>query len=345
MKSNLIGTYDTATMLEAINATPRPKTALRELLFAGRFKAFETQYVVCDFQKGKRAMAPFVSRIIGGKLVEKLNMTTKRYEPPMVAPRGVFRGDEAFERMPGEVIGGAASPDDRAAANVAQQLDMHDMLCTRREEWMCAKMLVTGTIPIVGEGVSDTIDLGFTNTDTLTGQDVWGGTTCDILGNIREWKRDIIKASGVTPDTMVLGATAADKLLADSDVRELLDARNVVVGQINLADLPNGLEYLGRLAGVDVYAYPEWYIDDDTAVETPLIADDKAVLFPSAARNIGAQMLYGAYYDVEDETTYAGARIPRTWTEKGANSRFMEVVTFPVPFMPDVDSWLVATVV
>jgi hypothetical protein len=31
MADNLIGTYDTATMLEALNATPRPKTFLRDL--------------------------------------------------------------------------------------------------------------------------------------------------------------------------------------------------------------------------------------------------------------------------------------------------------------------------
>jgi len=118
----------------------------------------------------------------------------------------------------------------------------------------------------------------------------------------------------------------------------------VMVGMIDVRELPNGIEYLGTINGVDFFGYDEWYIDDDTGVETPMVPADTVVVFASADRNPGARMLYGAYYDVEDATTYAGARIPRTWTDKGANARFMELVTFPLPFVPDVDSWLIATV-
>jgi len=345
METNLIGTYDTATMLEAMNATPRPRTALRDRLFGGRERAFDTTYVLFDIQKGKRALAPFVSRVIGGKLVEKLAMTTQRYEPPMVAPRGVFRGEEAFERMPGEVIGGAASPEERAQATMARQLAMHDDMITRREEWMVAQMLSTGTIPIVGEGISDTINISFTNTDTLAGDSRWGQSASDPINDLRGWKRTVLQTSGITPDTLYLGADAADAFLADGRIQAMLDIRNMGVGAINVADLPNGVEYLGRVVDLDVFCYPEWYIDDTTGEETPMIPVASAILCPSAARNPGAAMLYGAYYDVADQRTYVGPRIPRTWADKGPNARFMEVVSFPVPFMPDADSWLVATVV
>lgn len=345
MKSNLIGTFDTVAMIGALDATPRPRTFLRDRLFGGRFTSFETQHVAADFKKGKRSMAPFVNRNIGGKLVEAMSWATQLYTPPMVAPRAIFRGDEALGRAYGEVIGGSMSPDERAAAAVARRLDEHDWLITRREEWMLAKMLATGTIVIAGEGVSDEINLNFTNTDTLAGNNVWGGTTSKPVENIRYWKRVVLQQSGVTPDTMVLGADASDAFLEDTHVQALLDKKNAMVGQVNLADLPNGVEYIGNIAGVDIFCYPEWYIDDSTGLETAIIPTDKAILFPSAARNPGAQMLYGAYYDVEDEATYVGSRIPRSWTDKDKNARYIEVVTFPVPFMPDADSWLVATVI
>ncbi len=345
METNLIGTYDTATMLPALNATPMPRTAIADRLFGGRFTAFPTKYVLFDIQKGKRAMAPFVSRYMGGKLVEKLAMSTPRYEPPMVGSKTIFHGDEAFERMPGEIIGGDMSPEDRMSAAVAGQLGLLDGMTARRIEWMCAQMLATGSIVIAGEGVSDTIDLGFTNTDTLSGTSCWGGTESDIVGNIREWKRAIVKASGITPDTMYLGENAATAFLADSNVQALLDVRNIGVGAINLQDLPNGTEYLGRIAGVDVFGYDEWYIDDTTAVETPMIPVNSAILCPSAARNPGAEMLFGAFYDVADKVTYQGPRIPRAWADKEKNAEFLELLSFPVPKMPDADSWLVATVV
>jgi hypothetical protein len=344
MKNNLIGTYDTATMLPAINGTTRPKTFLRERLFGGRLTAFETQYVIADFQKGKRALAPFVSRIIGGTLVEKLNMTTSRMEPPMVAPRGVFRGVEAFERMPGEVIGGANSPDERAIAAITAQMALHDDMDTRTEEFMCAQMLANGVMTIKGEGVDTQIDLGFTQTDTLSGASCWDGNSANIRKNIRDWKRIVIQSSGITPDTMLLGSDAADAFLSDETILAQLDKRNAQMGAIDIRDLPNGAQYLGYIEGVDVFGYDEWYIDPVTGVETPMIGADKAIICPSAARNPRAQMLYGAYYDVEDQTTYVGARIPRTWTDKGSNVRFLEVISFPLPFMPDVDAWLTADV-
>lgn len=350
MKTNLIGTYDTATMLEAINATPRPRTALRDRLFGGRYTNFETQYVVADFQKGKRAKAPFVNRMMGGKLVEKLNMTTRRYEPPMIAPRNVFRGDEAYERMPGEVIGGAASPDERAQSAIARTMDSHDYLITRTEEWMVASMLATGVITIKGEGVSDEIDLGFDQFETLAGDNVWGGTTGNIRESLRTYKRQVIKSSGITPDTLILGEDAADAFLSDQDILTQLNTINANLGRIDVRDLPNGMQYLGYIEGMDVFGYDEWYIDDDpdsatVGEELPMIPVDVAIICPSSQRNPRAEMLYGSYYDVEDDTTYVGARIPRTWTDKGANARFMELVCFPLPFMPDIDSWLVATVV
>jgi len=340
-----VGTYTTATQLEALKLTPRPRTFLRERLFGGRSTTFETQYVIFDVTKNKRALAPFVNKHIGGFLVEKSHMNTQRYEPPQITPRSTFNGSEAFERMPGEVIGGSESPDDRAAALRAKILSEHDVAITRTEEVMCAQMLSTGVIPIVGEGVSDEIDLGFTNTDTLSGTSRWGQSASNVLANIRGWKNTNIKKSGVSSDTMVCGEGAADALLNDEGFLKAMDKRYAKFGQVDVADLPSGAVYIGTVLGVDIYEYPEWYINPTNGVETPLIPTDKIVLFPSAARNIGAEMLYAAYYDVEDKTTYVGERIPRAWTDKASNQEFIEVVCLPVPKMPDVDSWLVATVV
>lgn len=345
MPTNVIGTYDTAEMLEAINATPRPRTFLLERCFGGNVRTFDTKYVLLDWRRGGRVMAPFVNRKIGGKLVEKLSTATRRYEPPMIAPRAVFRGDEAFERGPGEVIGGDASPAERMAALIADEFASHDMLITRRIEWMVAKMLTTGTIPIVGEGVVDEIDLDFTQTEALGGADLWTASTSDPLGDIEDWSMELIQAAGVTPDTAILGKTAAKAFKSHEKVQNYLNLRNVMPGQMNPRELPNGVKYIGSIEAVDYFTYPEWYIDDTTGVETPMIPDAACVLFPSSARNIGAKMLYGAHWEAKSRTAVKGERIPRQWVEEGPNVEFAELVSYPVPLMPDVDSWKVATVV
>lgn len=335
-------TFDISTMLEAINGTPRPRTFLRERLFGGKFTAFESDYVLADFQKGRRALAPFVSRTIGGTLVEKLSMTTSRMQPPMVAPRGIYRGSDAFERLPGEIIGGSMSPDDRAQQAIAAQMALQDDMDTRTEEFMCAQLLTLGKMVIKGEGVDTEIDFGHTQTETLTGNDVWGGSASAIRKNLRDWKRQVIQASGITPDTLVLGADAADLFLSDEQILFQLDIRNAQMGNVDVRDLPNGAQYLANIEGLDVFGYDEWY--DDSGTAQPMIPAKAAVIFPSSDRNIGAQMLYAAYYDATDEVTYVGARIPRTWTDKASNARYIEMITFPLPFLPDVDSWLIAKV-
>ncbi|MCL5105676.1 MAG: major capsid protein, partial [Armatimonadetes bacterium] len=172
-----------------------------------------------------------------------------------------------------------------------------------------------------------------------------GGTTSDPVNDIRNWKMTNIQLSGVTPDTLILGEDAAAAFLSDDQVKALLDVRNMMVGQVNVQDLPNGAEYIGTIVGVDIFAYPEWYIDDDTGVETPMIAASHAILFASAARSPESAIFYGAYYDVAKQQTLVGSRIPRSWVDVGANMEFYEVLSFPVPYVPDSDSWLVATVV
>jgi small basic protein len=99
------------------------------------------------------------------------------------------------------------------AADIARQLNTHDYLITRREEWMIARMLTTGSITIVGDGVSDVIDIGHNNTDLLAGGSVWGGAASNPINNFRQWKRTTIQLSGITPNICVMGDDVADAVL------------------------------------------------------------------------------------------------------------------------------------
>ncbi|MCE5200556.1 MAG: major capsid protein [Armatimonadota bacterium] len=344
MQTALLGNYDTATMLEVVRATPRVKTFLRDRLVGGNIKPVETQDVMFDFVKGTRSMAPIVSRVIGGKLVEKQSVVTGKYRPPMLAPRGVFRGDEAFERMPGEVIGGAASPDERAAAYAAEQILAHETLIARRWEWMWAKLLSTGVISLEGEGVKDTITVGHTLNVVLNGADLWNTATADILGDIDDGCDEVIEACGITPDTLILGKDAAKCFMANEKVQKALDVRNFNVGSVNPRELPNGAVYIGTYGPVEIFRYPEWYRDDTTKASTPMIPVGAAILCCSQTRNPSQKMVFGAHFEVAEERTYVSELIPRVWTDKPSNTRFLEVVSYPVPIIPDVDSWLVMTV-
>lgn len=84
---------------------------------------------------------------------------------------------------------------------------------TRREEWMAVQAIVTGTIPIVGEGVNEVIDFGFTNKITLSGENKWGGTKADILGNLGDWTDKVLTGGFANVDMAILGQGGQEEIL------------------------------------------------------------------------------------------------------------------------------------
>lgn len=77
-------------------------------------------------------------------------------------------------RLPGEDLYSGMTPAQRAAQKLMEEYATLNDATTRREEWMAVQAIVTGTIPIVGEGVNEVIDFGFTNKITLSGENKWG---------------------------------------------------------------------------------------------------------------------------------------------------------------------------
>ncbi|WP_420652445.1 major capsid protein, partial [Mesorhizobium japonicum] len=81
------------------------------------------------------------------------------------------------------------------------------------------------------------------------------------------------KDSGRTAGVAVLSAEAQDAFQKNDTVLKQLNSRRVDMGLIRPELLPDGVTYLGYLndPGVDLYTYNEWYLDDDSSDEAPLI--------------------------------------------------------------------------
>ena len=239
----------------------------------------------------------------------------------------------------------------QAAQKLMEEYATLNDATTRREEWMAVQAIVTGTIPIVGEGVNETIDFGLTNKKTLTGDNKWGGTKADILGNLGDWTDAVLHGGFANVDTIIMGKTAKAKFFADANVQKMLDNRRMNLGEIAPRDLPNGVKYLGHLndPSLDMYVYGEVYYDDWTnpdAPETkPLIPDNMIILISSRPNYM---MAYGACTYIEDASglwvTSQTSRVLRSYVEHHPDRRMVELQAHPLPIPDKVDSWLVATV-
>ena len=66
---NTVSIYEPRTMMGVIRKMPPAHTFFRNTFFTEE-KTFTTETVDMDFKKGARKLAPFVSRVIGGKAVQ-----------------------------------------------------------------------------------------------------------------------------------------------------------------------------------------------------------------------------------------------------------------------------------
>lgn len=352
--AGLIDIFDTRTMLEAIEQMKRPGLFLRDLFFP-RAAQSETETVDVDIVKGKRRMAPFVSPLAEGKLVERLGFTTSTLKPGYIKPKMVTTAADLLHRQPGQILySGGQTIESRAAAQLGKDLaELMDMI-DRREEWMAAQALNAGTVAmtIKGETGDKTVTVDFqmaaTHKITLAGTDVWSDqTNSNPVEDLQTWARLVRQDSGMNPTDVVLGSDASAAFIDHPKVQKLMDMRRVDVGEINPRQLPNGVSYVGRLKApsltVDVWTYDEWFVDDTTGTEGPAVPAKKVFMGSANAAN---HQLHAVIQDVEaiEGGQAAVKRFPKSWIIKDPGARLLMVQSAPLMALNQPDAFVSAQV-
>ncbi len=348
--ANEINIYTPRYLAEVVRQAPPVHTFFRDKFFTN-VKTFSTERVDIDLVKGDRRMAAFVHPRIGGKALKSEGYQTESYKPPLINPYDITTADQLMTRLPGEDIYSGMTPAQRAAQKLVEEYNRLNDATTRREEWMAVQAIVTGEIPVVGEGVNETIDFGFSNKVELTDDSRWGQANAAILDNLEDWTDQVLISGFANVDMAIMGKDALKAFLADENVYKMLDNRRINIGEINPRDLPNGVKYYGHLnrPSLDIYGYGEVYYDDWTDPENPetkpLIPTNAVILTPS---NPQYMLAYGACTYIEDASqqwvTAQTARLLRSFVEHHPDRRMVELQSHPLPIPDKVDSWLVATV-
>ena len=348
--ANEVNIYTPRYLAEVVRQAPPVHTYFRDTFFTN-IKPFATERVDIDIVKGDRRMAAFVHPRVGGTVLKGSGYTTQSYKPPLINPYDVTYADQLMARMPGEDMYSGMTPAQRAAQKLIEEYSALNDAITRREEWMAVQAIVTGQIPIVGKGVNEVIDFGFTNKKTLQGTARWGQSAANPLKDLDGWVDDVLTNGFTNVDTVIMGKTALDLFLADAKVQKALDLRRVEMGLISPRDLPNGVRYVGHLnkPNVDIYEYREVFLDDWTDPEHPAtkpMVPNNAVILISSASNF--MLAYGLCTYIDDASqawvTAQTSRLLRSYVEHHPDRRMIEAQTHPLPIPDKADSWLVATV-
>ncbi len=347
---NEVNIYTPRYLAEVVRLAPPVHTFFRDTFFTN-IKTHATERVDIDLVKGDRRMAAFVHPRAGGEVLTSQGYQTESYKPPLINPYDVTTADQLMQRLPGEDMYSGMTPAQRAAQKLIEEYQKLNDATTRREEWMAVQAIVTGSIPVVGKGVNETIDFGLTNKISLTGDYQWGGAKADILGNLGDWVDKVLHGGFANVDMVILGKEAKKKFFADATVQKVLDNRRMMIGELAPKDLANGVRYLGHLAdpNLELYSYGEVFYDDWTdpanPATKPLIPDNAVVLISSKPNYM---MAYGLCTYIDDASqawvTAQTSRLLRSYVEHHPDRRFLELQTHPLPIPDKVDSWLVATV-
>lgn len=330
-----ISIFDTRTMLQVVENTVKPKTFLKDMFF-GNTRTVDTENIDVDIIKGKRRVSPFVSPIKEGQVVERLGYTTNSYKAPLTKPKMVTNAETLMKRSAGEALYSGKSPDERAAEQLARDLVELDDIITRLEEVMCAKALFEGKVRVKGDGVDELIDFHLTNKEALADGAKWSQTGATPLEDLKRMKSNILNSSAINPNVAIFGKKALELFLSNPKVLELLDLRLVETGQIDPMDLPNGATYIGRLKmpAVNIYTYEDWYIDEETGEEKALVPENMVWMGSTNAR---FDFVYGAYIDLKMGTMDL-PRIPKSWTIEDPSSRYVQMISRPLPIPHQIDS-------
>ncbi|CAI1699709.1 MULTISPECIES: major capsid protein [Serratia] len=315
---------------------------------------YTTEEVSIDVDVGRRRMAPFVSPLVQGKLVESRRFQTNTFKPAYIKDKRAPDLRKPIRRQIGERIGGELTPAEREQLNLMYEMtDQIDMI-NRRLEWMAANALVSGKITVIGDGFPTTvIDFGRSSslTITLSGADKWPLSVAANATNnvpsqaIEKWQTQVLKESGSVVTDLVFTNSSWTAFRLDTSIKDnaiTFPALSPFGNQVDAGPrVEKGAVYKGRWGQFDLWLYNDWFIDPLDEIEKPMIPDGAVIM--SGADLMGTRA-FGAIMD--PAFNYGPmAFAPKSWLVEDPAQRFLMMQSAPLVIPSRVNAALCAMVV
>lgn len=333
--------FSTDVLTRVVAFLPTPISFLLDKFF-NNTQTETTDEIHFDVQAGKRRIAPFVSPLVEGKIVESQGYIAQTFKPAYVKPKTVFDANRPMKRAMGEQIGGQWSPMQRLEMMVQMDVAEHIAMITRRLEVMAAEALRLGQVTVTGEKYPTTVvnygrDAALTV--VLAGINRWGQAGIKPLDSLQDWAQLVLTKSGAVAIDVVMTVDVWKIFRSDADVKVRLDRfRGNSTMQVD-AQIIEGAKFMGEIDGFNIWVYAGTYIDD-SAVEQQLL--------PAGTVIMGGPQIegYRAFGAIRDEAAgyQAMPYFPKSWLNQDPAVRYLMTQSAPlvVPYRPNAS--LAATV-
>lgn len=314
--------FSTNVLTAAINSLVATPSHLLDLYFP-YVQTESTEEIHFDLVDKTRRLAPFVSPVLAGKVVDAQGFSTKTFKPAYLKPKTPFDANRPLKRIPGEQLGGNLSPEQRLQFLVAQQLLDHKDMVRRRLEVMASEALRTGKVTVSGEGYPTVVvDFGrdATLTKVLTAGTKWSDAGVSPLDNLQSWAQLVLKKSGAMPVDVTMDVDTWVIFRKDPAVETALDLTRAAGSVLNTgAQLKEGGVFMGTVHGFNIYVESGWYIDD-AGTEQPILPSGTVIM--SNGLQLQGTQAYGAIRD-EEAGFQAFEFFSKSWVEKDPSVRYV----------------------
>ncbi|BBD01844.1 major capsid protein [Sphingobium sp. YG1] len=323
--------YGTDELMDIIEPLFIPGNFLLKLAFPGIME-FTTEQVSFDRVIDDMRLAPWVSPLAPGKIMQPRGFQRESLIPGYLKPKNAITGKEVLKRMPGEPLGGDRSPEERRALIMVKYMTDHRTYIERRLEWMASSILRTGAVVIVGDDYPSTrvdyardADL----TKTLLTTDRWGETGVSPYDDVDAWIGEVADTSGAAVNVVVMDAQAWNFYQADPKTQKALDRTLGQTASINLGltpALPGSPVYKGNIGNVEFYVYNDTYEGDD-GVKATLLPAFTVILISQGG--VEGSQLFGSILDPRNN--YEAARyFAKNWIDEDPAGEFVMTQSAPI---------------
>lgn len=325
-----VDTYGTSTLVGVVRDMKTKSPGFLLQRFFPSMVEHTTEEFAIDVIVGKRRMAPFCSPLVQGTLVQPRATQTNSFKPAYIKDKRPLDPRRPLKRAVGERLGGALTPMQREAANLAFEMEDQIDMVNRRLEWMAASALNNGTIVVVGDGYpATTVDFqraaGLTL--TLSSPNRWGDAGIVPSDNIDDWATAVLQESGVAVSDIVFTPMSWRYFKKDTEVKDAIDLTRAGPSAIDLGGgSVNGGQFKGYWGQYALWLYNDWFIDPVDGLEKPMLPDGTVLL---GSPGMEGTRSFGAILD--PEFSYGAlAYAPKSWVEKDPAQRVVLMQSAPL---------------
>lgn len=336
--------FSTNALVAIVQDLRMPVLGLAATYF-GTTMTEDTEEIHFDVDNKPRRIAPFVSPLVAGKIVQSRGFAAKTFRPAYIKDKRVFTPQRALKRAMGERIGGGdISPDQRMQLLVVQDLQDQLEMIERRLEWMACQVMHSGAVTITGdEYPAAVVNFGRAagHSVTLAGAARWGEAGVKPLDDLQTWSDTMVQTCGVGISEVTMTVDAWKVFRADADVKERLNRFRGNSTMQQDAHQREGRVFQGMVDGFAIYTYSGWYVDPATGTETPMLPAF-TVIGAGAPNLVEGVRAFGAIQD--HDQLRAMAYYPKSWLEQDPSVRYLLMQSAPLLVPYRVNATFRATV-